>query len=97
MPTDRLRQQLADVEFPLTVAKRADIERCVDDYVDALKARKWPPERVIVAVKRIAHDAGMSPSQRVLATDASISDRNALLVDMVGWTIARYFGEQHRV
>lgn len=91
MPANRLRLVLLDVEFPLSVAKRADIERCVDDYVDSLKALHWPPERVIVAVKRIAHDAGMHPSPRVVRTDTSISARDKLLVDMVGWSINRYY------
>ena len=96
MPADRLRRQLADVEFPLSGDKRADIRRCVDEYVDSLRALEWPPERVIVAVKRIANDVGLNSSARVTLPAASISDPDRLLVDMVGWCIQRYYGAERR-
>lgn len=95
MPAERLRRQLADLQFPLSVAKRDDLRRSVNDYVDSLKTLEWPPERVIVAMKRIVNDAGLSSSARVTLPGVSIDERDALLVDMVGWCIKRYYGANH--
>jgi hypothetical protein len=94
MPADRLRAQLTTLAFPLDARARAAVERCVYDYVDALKALGWPPERVIVAVKRVAQEAGLSQSTGVLLPwRTGYPTHDQLLVDMVGWSIERYYGK----
>ena len=60
--------------------------------VDELKSGGWPPERVIVAVKQVADDAGLHPSRGVLSTLSPLTDRDAMLVNMVRWCIEQYYG-----
>jgi hypothetical protein len=91
MPADRLRRQLEAARFPLNAPTRAAVRQRVFDYVDLLKADHWPPERVIVAVKRVAHKAGLDPSRSVIQLRTPISEADTLLVDMVGWSIQRYY------
>jgi hypothetical protein len=86
---------------PAVVVLRDDIERGprLDDslrdevcaVVDELKGAGWPPERVIVAVKRIADDAGLRPSRNVLSATGDLSPDDALLVRMVQWCIERNY------
>jgi hypothetical protein len=59
--------------------------------VDELKAAGWPPERVIVAVKRIADEAGIRPTKAVLVRTAELANDDAMLVQMVSWCIERYY------
>jgi hypothetical protein len=95
--------QRAMQDTPAVVALRDDIARGlrpslhsalyekVCAVVDELKAAGWPPERVIVAVKRIADEAGVRPSKNVLSRGADITDDDALIVQMVKWCIERYY------
>jgi len=62
--------------------------------VDHLKAAGWPLERVIVAVKRIAADAGLRPTRLVLSATATLGSSDALLVRIVQWSIERYSDAQ---
>lgn len=89
-------------DIPAVVTLRDDIARGTrsnDDalrnevcaVVDHLKAAGWPPERVIVAVKRIADDAGLRPSRAVLSATGDLSPDDALLVRMTQWCIERYY------
>jgi hypothetical protein len=94
MPADRLRRRLADLRFPLDDDTRAEVRECVCAYVDSLKASQEPPERVLVGLKRIAADANVSPSS--LPTADSRESRAHLLMDMVAWSIERYYGLQSR-
>lgn len=64
--------------------------------VDELRAAGWPPERAIIAVKEIAFEAGLTQSQRVLARNADLSPRDALLANVVRWSIECYY-DQSRV
>jgi hypothetical protein len=63
-------------------------------YVDELKDAGWPPERVIVAVKHLANDAGFRTSSGVLYNGQLESSGDSMLVDLVGWCIHRYY-EMH--
>jgi len=89
-------------DIPAVVTLRDDLSRGaapdsralydeVCAVVDHLKAAGWSPERVIVAVKRIADDAGLRPSRAVLAAQGALSPSDALLVRMVEWCIQRYY------
>jgi len=89
-------------DIPALVTLRDDLSRGLPSdsralygevcaVVDHLKAAGWPPERVIVAVKRIADDAGLRPSRAVLAAQGALSPSDALIVRMVEWCIQRYY------
>lgn len=86
-----LRAELAVLRLPMTPAAREQLYGRVCDCVDGMRALDWPPERVIVTVKRIANDAGLLTSSRTLLTQARLTGTHELLVEMVGWCIRRYY------
>jgi hypothetical protein len=63
----------------------------VCSVVDVMKEEGWPPERVIVAVKAIARDAGLSPSSEVMLAHFSLDELDDLLTSSVRWCIERYY------
>lgn len=71
--------------------QHAELRRCVYAVADDLKSAGWPPERAIVAVKQVAFDVGMSPTRGVLSSRAPLTEQDAAILDMVRWTIERYF------
>jgi hypothetical protein len=89
--TVQLRKRLSEAKLPMSEADRAALRRHVFDYVEELKGLGWPPERVIVAVKGIAREAGIRQSSSILRNDLAISDADRLLLDVVGWCIEKYF------
>jgi hypothetical protein len=88
-----LKVWLAGVKPSLGQPARDDLRADVWAYVDHLKAEGWPPERVSVAVKRVAHDAVFHPSAlSVTRTRSSgLATTDALFGEMVGWCIERYY------
>jgi len=62
--------------------------------VDHLKSVGWSPERVIVAVKQIADDAGLRPTRAVLSASQMPTEGDILLIRMVEWCIERYYGSE---
>ena len=88
---DSLRTIAISQPAVLTDACRAALKDRVCAVVDELKAEGLPPERVIVAVKQMAQEAGLSPSRGVL-TVAPLAGRDALVVGMISWCIERYYG-----
>lgn len=86
-----LRQQLGALDFPPSPARKRKVRRHVCDFVDQQKALGWPPERVIVALKQIAQEAGFRSSDRVALVDAQIAARDEFLAEMVSWCIERYY------
>lgn len=87
-----LKVRLAGVKTPLGQLARDDLRADVWAYVDHLKAEGWAPERVIVAVKRVAHDAGFHPSAlSVTRTRRSGLATTDAFGEMVGWCIERYY------
>jgi hypothetical protein len=60
--------------------------------VDELSAEGWPPERVIVAVKKVAEDVGLRPSRQVMSATKDLTQQDAAVVHMVRWCIERYYG-----
>jgi sulfur carrier protein ThiS len=86
-----LQARLADVQFPLTEPIEREIQQQVCQYADKLKALGLPPERVIVAVKRVANEAGVRSTARVVPSTIILDGKDKLLVDIVGWCIERYY------
>jgi hypothetical protein len=86
-----LQASLVEISFPLTAPVEREIQRQVYDYADELKRLGQPPERVIVAVKRVANEAGVRSTSRIVPSPALLEGKDKLLVDMVGWCIERYY------
>jgi len=89
MPDERLRRRLADLTFPLDDDARREVRRHVDEYVDAMKRQDLPPERVLIGLKRIAEEARIR--SKALPTAEARGSRTDLVMDMVAWSIERYY------
>ena len=66
---------------------RGEVRAVVDD----LRALGWPAERIIIAVKEIAAEAGLRPSPHFTKVSASLTDQDDLLARIVSWCIERYY------
>ena len=86
-----LRQRFDALEHPVSEAAREALRGDIGEYVDRVRGLGWPPERVIIAVKHLARDAGLYPTTRVLVHDAQLDAADTLLVEIVGWCIERYY------
>jgi hypothetical protein len=86
-----LRLALTELRLPLSSENRESLRVQVFDYVDALKAAGRPPEQVIVAVKKLAFDAGHQTTSHIVYSEKLIGP-DALIVELVGWCIERYYG-----
>jgi hypothetical protein len=90
-----LRDALVRASTTLTSSQHKATDKELRDQVcavvDELKALGWPPERSIIAVKEIAHEAGLTQSQGVLVRDRDLTPRDALLAKVVRWTIECYY------
>ena len=89
-----LRRELSGLLWPLDEPTHDRLLTAVCTYVDDAKQAGWGPERVLVAVKRIAHDAGSRPSARVVLTtplDQTLTAKDELLIALVGWCIEKYY------
>jgi hypothetical protein len=58
-----------------------------------MKAQGWQAERIIVALKRLANDAGLYVSPRVVWAPEIARGPDSLMVEMVGWCIERFYGD----
>ena len=87
-----LTAHMTGLNAPLSAQARGVLHGHVCDFVEAMRARGWPPERVILAVKRIGAEAGMTPSRNIAFVEArNLNPTDKLLIDIVGWCIAEYF------
>jgi hypothetical protein len=68
---------------------RDQLRAAVIEYVAEMKSRGWPPERVLVNVKELAHEAGLR--QGYLAIDDDGDPSSQLLTDIVAWCIEQYY------
>jgi hypothetical protein len=91
-----LQSLLRDVRFPLAAPIEREIQRNVCDYADELKGLGLPPERVIIAVKYTANQAGINATSAHLTHPRQLDGTDKLLADMVGWCIERYYGAPPR-
>jgi hypothetical protein len=76
---------------PRDDAAADDIRPLVCRVVDVMKADGWPPERVIVAVKAIAREAGLVPSSGLMLAHAELDESDSLLTSSVRWCIEQYY------
>jgi hypothetical protein len=90
---DSLRMAAAAERAPLDADRQRDLCQRVYDVVDELKGAGWPPERVIVAVKQLAAEAGLEPTRGVLAA-STLNEQDAVVVALVRWCVERYYGVQ---
>lgn len=88
---EQLREQLTVLDFPPSAASARGLNRLVADFVHERRALGWPPERVIVALKQVAQEAGLQSADRVSTLDAEITARDELLGEMVRWCIDAYY------
>jgi len=86
-----LQERLASLRVPPDPDAEREVQSLVWNFVDDRKAAGWTPERVIVAVKQIAREAGLKPTPMVIKRDAKLATTDDFLVEMVGWCIDRYF------
>jgi hypothetical protein len=87
----KLRRALTGLQFPLSDEAIAAIRTRVFEFVDDMRAQGWQAERIIVAVKRLANDAGLYVSPRVIWSPEIVRGPDSLMVEVVGWCIARYY------
>ena len=94
MESFALQQRLTAVRPPVDPTTEAEVRELVWAFVDEGKAAGWPPERIIVAIKQIAREAGLMPTALVIQRNVAPTLVDKFLVDMVGWCIHRYFRVQ---
>src|SRR5262245_56516414 len=91
---DSLARPTSSGGFLHDESQREELRQQVYAVVDDLKRMEWPPERVVIAVKQIARDGGLSPSLRFFGAGTSLSNGDAVLADIVRWAIDRYYLNQ---
>jgi hypothetical protein len=74
-------------------AKLRSLRPVVDAAVDTLKGRGFPPERMLIAIKAVAQNAGLRPTalEHVDVESPELLAVNRLFDAIVIWAIARYF------
>ena len=88
-----LRARLSEIRFPLDPPIEREIQRQVCAFADELKELGLPPERIILAVKRAANEAGIYSTIRISGFSRNLDGPDKLLADMAGWCIHQYYGE----
>jgi len=86
-----LQERLASLSVPPDGEIEREIQQLVWAFVDDRRAAGWPPERVIIAVKQLAREAGLRPSTIIVKRDAKPTTVDEFLVSVVGWCIHRYY------
>lgn len=86
-----LHAGLSQVTFPVTPFVQSKVRLQVCEYTDELKALGVRPERVIIAVKRVAREAGIVSESLVVPTSQPRDGKDKLLVDLVSWCIEQYY------
>jgi hypothetical protein len=88
---EELRQQLTALASPPSTAIARRLNRLIADFARERRDLGWPPERVIIALKQVAQEAGLESADRVSTLEAEITARDELLADMVRWCIEAYY------
>ena len=91
-PTLALRDALASLPPTVNAQAKERLKAKVEKFVDTAKAKAWPIERVIVALKQVAAEAGVRSSTDVLRSGSHLEVRDAVLLDVVRWCVERYYG-----
>ena len=89
--TVMLRDALASLPSQHDAGAKEALRRRVSEFVDAAKAEGWPNERVIVALKQVAADAGVRSSTDILRTKSNLQRRDALILVLVRWCVEHYY------
>ena len=82
--------QLRLARPPLDDIAAATLQRAVDSYVDELRLAGWTLQQTIVAIKRLASDAGFRPTTSPPVAVESLGPDDSLLVALVRWAVDRY-------
>src|SRR5438093_10098652 len=90
--TVRLRETLSALPAVLDDREKAALRSQVHDFVDASRQKSWPIERIIVAIKQLAAEAGLRTSTDLLRAKSNLELRDALLLDVVRWSVERFYG-----
>ena len=75
---------------PLDATATARLRSALDQYVNELRRAEWPIDQVIVAVKRLAANAGVRPSSDLPLLDDELAPSDRLLIDMLRWSVEAY-------
>jgi len=90
----RLREGLIDTARAIAAGNH-DVENGLRDrvgaVVDDLRTLGWPPERVIIAIKQVAEDAGLRTSRNVLRVSGRLAEADQIVQDLVRWCIEHYY------
>ena len=86
-----LRHHLKSLKLPATARARLKLRELVSRYVDALRTDGFPPERVIIEVKRIAAEVGVGNPTAYSHQAVFFNVADMLVIDMIGWCIERYY------
>jgi hypothetical protein len=68
-----------------------DVRHQVLAVVDHLSEVGWSPERIVVGLKQIAKDGGLTPSMSLARLGDPLTDSDMLLALIVRWGIDHYF------
>lgn len=95
-PIVRLRTSFTTVATSLEGGQapgvsESDLRAQVCAAVDDLHDLGWPPERVIIAIKQLAGEAGLRPSRSFLSVSRELEWSDALLARIVRWCIEQYY------
>lgn len=90
-----LRDALSQASSTLATSAFTATDEALRDTVclavDELRALSWPPERVIIAIKQVAEDAGLTQSHRVLLKNRALDARDGLVARVIRWTVECYY------
>ena len=68
----------------------AELQHRVCLFVDEMKRLDLPPERILAAIKQIAHDAGLRSTQ-VTSSGTTQTPEDLVLGQLVSWCIEHYY------
>ena len=91
----RLRDELTQLTETMNAgnaAREDKLRERVCTAVADLRNLGWPPERVIVAVKQLAADAGLRPSRNLLIISGQLTRHDEIVQRIVRWCIEEYYG-----
>jgi hypothetical protein len=89
-PSADLLVHLRQASLPLDDSAAAELRRALYRYVDEQREAGRAIDHVIVAVKRIASEAGIRPSAGISRAADVLAPMDQLLIDLVFWAVNRY-------
>jgi hypothetical protein len=83
-----LEDALAGVRLPLTAGASDALRSGLCKFVDERRAAGWSVDRIVIAVKRAALDAGLADS---LPDERASTQNEDALATMVRWCLDHYY------